>query len=160
MAELLITSSLNRIEEDEVLDALPPHVTIWQPFQLPSAYEELFIDDATEVIAGFSPLEIIGGEVAQFGPRNDILVRRVIALGSGATLLTLHTMLGRVIEWHEGVVPNPEWTYERYSPHVTQGKGRALDYGEHRHLNTVELIERNPLSRRKIVKKVWELEPL
>lgn len=159
MSELLLTSSIDPIKEGQVFSkGLPRHVTVWQYFNLPDSHNEEFINDVGAALEGFSPLEIIGADNAEFGPRNDTLVRRVNALGRGAALTALHTVLGAIIEQHEGSVRNPEWTYENYNPHVTYVEGRALDEGERVRLRTVELIEKDLASKDKIVRKIWELE--
>ena len=108
MSELLITSSLGPIEEGQVFsEGLPRHVTIWQYFQLPDFHRQAFIEEASEAIEGFSPLEIIGGQEDRFGPNNDVRVRRIETIGKGATLITLHTVLGEMIQRHEGTVRSP-----------------------------------------------------
>jgi len=159
MSELLITSSLDSIEEGQVFSKnLPRHVTIWQYFELPDLYIDTFIADASDAITGFPPLQIEGSDYAELGPEHNVPVRRVRALGSGATLITLHTVLGTIIERYEGTVKNPEWAYQGYNPHITYVDGRALGEGERAVLRTVELIEKNPISREKIVRNVWKLE--
>ncbi len=159
MSELLITSSLDPIEEGQVFSkGLPRHVTIWQYFQLPDFHVDEFMTDAGTVIEGFSPLEIIGTEQDMFGEHNDTPVRRVKALGHGATIRTLHAVLGAVIEQHDGVIRSPEWAYDRYNPHITYVNGHALDEDEREILTTIELIEKDPTSKNKIVRKVWHLE--
>lgn len=159
MSELLITSSLDPIEEGQVFsEGLPRHVTIWQYFQLPDFHRQAFIEEASEAIEGFSPLEIIGGQEDRFGPNNDVRVRRIETIGKGATLITLHTVLGEMIQRHEGTVRTPEWAFEGYNPHMTYVDGQALDEGEREILTTVELIEKTPPSKDKIVRKIWKLE--
>ena len=158
MGELLITSSLEPIHEGQAFaKVLPRHVTIWQDFRLPDFHREEFSEEVGRAIEGFSPLEIIGASEAEFGPNNDVPVRRVMALGTGATLVTLHGVLGEIIERHEGEIQNPEWAYENYNPHVTYVDGRALEKGEYAKLTTVELIERVP-QQGKLVRNVWNLE--
>lgn len=159
MSELLITSSLDPIEEGQVFSkGLPRHVTIWQYFELPDFHRDEFIKEVGQAVEGFSPLEIIGLNEDQFGPNNDVPVRRVQALGSGATIITLHTVLGEIIQRHEGTIQNPEWAYENYNPHITYVDGQALNEGEHAKLTTVELIEKTPPSKDKIVRKIWGLD--
>lgn len=161
MSELLIISSLDPMEEGQVFpESLPRHVTIWQPFQLPDFHTNEFIADAGAAIEGFSPLEVeaFTGDPDRFGPNNDVLVRRVNALGSGATLLTLHAVLGAIIEQYEGTIRSPQWAYNGYHPHMTYVDGRALEAGERAMLTDVELIEKTPPSRDKVVRKVWHLE--
>lgn len=161
MAELLFTSSLDPIKEGDAFPkgtSLPRHVTVWQDFDLPDSHRDLFMNDVEVAIEGFSPLEILGAEDTKFSPENDTPVRRVIALGSAATLITLHTVLGEIIERHEGIIQNPEWVYERYDPYITYVGGRALHTAEYARLNTVELVEKDTVSKSKIVRKIWELE--
>lgn len=161
MPELLITSSLDPIEEGEVFsieNKFRRHVTVWQYFDLPDVHLNEFIANVGNAIEGFSPLEIVGDENDEFGPDNDVPVRRVKALGEKATLITLHTVLGEVIERHEGVIRNQEWAYQGYNPHVTYMDGRALEKGERATLSSVELIESSIPSKNKIVRKIWGLE--
>lgn len=162
MAELLITSSIDPIKEGQVFEhGLPRHVTIWQDFTLPDLHMNEFIADAGNAIEGFSPLEIVAfsGKPDKFGPHHDVPVRRVYALGAGATLYALHAVLGSVIKQYEGEAKNPEWAYRGYNPHVTYVDGRALDEGERELLTTVELIQRDShMKSRKIVRKLWPLE--
>ena len=159
MSELLITSSLDPIKEGQTFSkSLPRHVTVWQYFELPDSDVHSFIQETQKAIEAFSPFEIIGMEHAQFGPNNDVSVRRVKALGNGATLITLHTVLGEIIERHDGTIQNPEWAYENYNPHITFVDGHALDESEYVQLKTIELIEKDGDSRQKIVRKVWKLD--
>lgn len=159
MAELLITSSIDPIREGQVFEeGLPRHVTIWQDFTLPDAQLDDFIIDAEGVIKGFLPLEFIGADEALYGPENTVPVRRVTALGRGATAIALHTVLGISIARHDGTPRNPEWAYEGYNPHVTYVDGKALDKNEYVRLGTVELIQRLPENpKHKAVRKLWEL---
>lgn len=158
MSELLLTSSIDQIEEGQVFSkSLPRHVTVWQYFTLPDFHIEPFIQEVGEVVEGFSPLWIRGGENANFGPDETTPVRKVIALGRNATLRTLHTVLGSVIERHEGAIADPQWAYEHYNPHVTYVEGQALEEHESFKLTTLELIEKDPTTREKIVRKIWEL---
>lgn len=158
MKELLITSSLDPIEEGQVFTGeLPRHVTVWQYFKLRDEYVEDFTAEVEEVTQGFEPLEIIGAEKDNFGPNNNVPVRRVMALGAGATLITLHSVLGAVIDKYDGEVRNQEWSFEGYSPHVTYVGGRALDKGEYAKLKAVEIIEKKTDPNRKIVQKILEL---
>ena len=159
MSELLITSSLDPIEKGQVFSkGLPRHVTIWQYFQLPDFHRDVFIAEVGEAVEAFSPLEIMGAECDHFGPNNDVPVRRIMALGSGATLIALHATLGEIINRHDGVIANPEWAYQNYNPHITYVEGQALEEAEYTKLRTVELIERLPASKDKIVRNIWELE--
>jgi hypothetical protein len=161
VSELLITSSLDPVKEGDVFTkGLPCHVTIWQYFTLPDSHMNEFIADIGAAIAAFQPLEIVAytGEPDAFGPNNDVPVRRVHALGAGATLLTLHAVLGERIEHYEGTIRNPEWAYEGFNPHVTYVQGEALSEGEHAALTTIELIEKNTQLKAKTVRKIWELE--
>lgn len=182
MAELLITSSLDPIEEEQVFMAeLPRHVTIWQYFTIADEYVGEFMITAGEVISPFPPIEIRGienhdGENGPdlFGPNNDTPVRRVEKVGHGATVSALHAVLGGVITQFDGDIHNPEWAYEGYNPHITyttevvreEGKGlptirkRALEVGETAVLGTVELIQRFSSPKYKVVRKVWELEDM
>ncbi len=159
MSELLITSSLDPVNEGDVFPkGLPRHVTIWQYFQLPDFRREAFIEEVGKAIEGFSPLEILGTDYAEFGPNNDVPVRRVRALGSGATLVALHAVLGEVIQRNDGEIRNPEWAFENFNPHTTYVNGRALEEAEYAKLSTVELVEQTPPSKDKIIRNVWELE--
>jgi len=158
---LLLTSSIDPISEGQIFpenEKLPRHVTIWQYFSLPSHSVEPFIKDVGDVVEGFSPLEIVGTNREHFGPNNDVLVRRVMALGTGATLITLHTTIGHVIYQHEGIIENPEWAYGGYNPHMTFVRAGALAANEYAKLNQVELIEKDATTREKIVRKIWKLE--
>ncbi len=158
MAELLITSSLDPIEEKQVFsDSMPRRRVTLAYFDLPDIHMNEFVMGVGKTIEAFSPLEIEGNDAAQFGPNNDIKVRRVKSLGKHG-LTALHTNLALVIEDHHGVFKNPGWVYEGYSPHVTYVNGVALDEGERVALNTVELIENNPVAGTKFVRKIWELE--
>lgn len=159
MSELLITSSLDPIKEGQALQkGAPRFVTIWQYFELPDFHMNEFIAEAGDAIEGFSPIEIVGRENDMFGPNNDIPVRRIRALGAGATLTALHTVLGSVIEEFEGAIRNPEWAYEGYNPHITYGNGRALEEDEHEILTSVELVEKDAATQQKIIRKIWNLE--
>ena len=160
MAELLLTSSIDPIEEGQVFEhGLPRHVTIWQDFTLPDLHMEAFIHDVSFTSQAFSPFEILGTEPAEFGPNNDVPVRRIMAVGRAATLTSLHTVLGSVIHRHGGEEKNPEWAYEGFNPHITYVDGRALEKAEYAKLSTIELIQRDPKNtKRKIVRKIWELE--
>lgn len=159
MAELLITSSLDPIKEGQVFSkGLPRHVTIWQYFELPDFHLNEFITEAGNAIEGFSPLEIVGADDDMFGERKDTPVRRVQALGHGATIFALHATLGAVIERYEGVIEKPEWAYAHYNPHITYVDGKALEENEREVLTTVELVEKKPNSKDKIIRKVWQLE--
>ena len=160
MAELLITSSIDPIEEGQVFkDGLPRHVTIWQDFTLPDVHMEAFIRDVGFTSQAFSPLEILGTDYAEFGPNNDVPVRRIMAIGRGATMISLHTVLGSVIHRYGGEEKNPEWAYEGFNPHVTYVDGKALEEAEYAKLSTIELIQRDPENAKyKIVRKIWELE--
>lgn len=161
MAELLITSSLDPIQRGDSFPqgtSLPRHVTVWQYFELPNEHVNEFIAETGNVIEAFSPFDIEGAAYAEFGPHTDVPVRRIKALGQkGTTLIALHSVLGAVIEEYEGMISNPEWAYNGYNPHVTYVNGQALDEGERTTLRTVELIEKDAVSRAKIVRKVWEL---
>lgn len=160
MSELLITSSLDPINEGDVFPkGLPRHVTIWQYFQLPDFRREAFAEQIGRAVEGFSPQWIVGGENdATFGPDNDVLVRRVHTLGHGATIRTLHAVLGEIIQRNDGVVRNPEWAFENFNPHITYVDGQALQENELAKLSTVELVEVTPPSKDKIIRNVWELE--
>lgn len=161
MAELLITASLDPIKEREIFPkgvSLPRHVTVWQYVDVLDNRANEFIAEVGNAVEAFSPFEIEGAEYDEFGPNNDIPVRRVKMIGRGATLLTLHTVLGTVVEKYEAHIPNPELVYAGYSPHVTYKDGRALEQGEHATLSTVELIEKNHVSKDKFVRKIWKLE--
>lgn len=159
MSELLITSSLDPISEGQTFTrSLPRHITIWQYFDLPDFCRNEFIAEVGRSLEGFDPLGIEGADYAEFGPNRDVPVRRVKSLGRGATLLTLHSVLGAIIERYEGSIENPEWAYEGYNPHVTYVEGRALEEGEQALLQTVELIEKRSLVKEKVVRKVWNLE--
>lgn len=161
MAELLITSSLDPINERDVFTkeaGLPRHVTVWQYFDLPDIRENEFIADIGNAVEAFAPFEIEGEKEDMFGPNNDVPVRRVRMIGKGATLITLHTVFGVVIQEHEAFIRNPEWAYENYNPHITYKDGRALEEGERATLGTVELIKLDPISKSKFVRKVWGLE--
>jgi|GEM_PF-2124557 len=162
MSELLITSSLDPIEEGQVFtEGLPRHVTIWQDFTLPDLHMDEFIQDADATIQAFSPFEILGASRAEFGPHNDVPVRQVISLGRVSTIVALHTLLGGSIHRFDGEIRNPEWAYEGFNPHVTYVNGRALEEAEYAKLSTVELIRRDPENtRHKIVQKVWNLESI
>ncbi|MGH7218438.1 MAG: hypothetical protein ACREGE_03310 [Candidatus Microsaccharimonas sp.] len=159
MSELLITSSLDPINEGDVFPkGLPRHVTIWQYFKLPDFRREAFAEQVGSAVQGFSPLEILGIDNAEFGPNNDVPVRRVQTLGSGATLIALHAVLGEIIQRNDGEIRNPEWAFENFNPHITYVEGRAIQEGELARLSTVELVEVNPTSKDKIIRNVWELE--
>lgn len=160
MSELLITSSLDQIGEGQVFEhGLPRHVTIWQYFNLPDFHLNKFIAAVGNSLEAFSPLEIVGAEEDEFGPNNDVRVRRVKSLGRGATLEGLHAVLGSVIEQYDGTILEPKWAYEGYNPHITYVDGRALDKDERDILTTVELIQRVPKHPTvKIVRKLWQLE--
>lgn len=161
MSELLFTSSIDPIKEGQSFkNGLPRHVTIWQDFTLPDFHMNDFIADAGAAIEGFSPFDVVAftGDIDNFGPHNNIPVRRVRALGSGATLLTLHAVLGAVIQQHDGEIKNPEWAYEGFNPHVTYVDGKALEAGERATFSTVELIERDTALKAKVVRKMWNLE--
>lgn len=161
MTELLITSSLDPIKEGDSFSEgtrLPRHVTVWRYFELPDFHVNEFIAETGHAIKGFSPLDIEGTEYADFGPNSDIPVRRIRALGKqGQTLISLHGVLGSVIEKYDGETPDQEYIYEGYKPHVTYVDGRALAEGERATLRTVELIEKDADSHAKIVRKTWEL---
>ncbi len=157
MAELLITSSLDPVQEGQVfLKGLPRHVTIWQYFQLPDSYLDALTSTVGEVVEGFSPLEIIGAKRAMFGEHNDTPVRRIKTIGAGATLYALHAVLGAVIEQHEGTIASPEWAYDGFNPRVTYVEGRALRKGEREILTSVELIEKTA-DKEKVVRNMWHL---
>jgi len=160
MSELLITSSIDPIEEGAVfLKGLPRHVTIWQYFTLPDSRLDAFTTELGEAIEAFSPITIIGGEDDMFGPKNDTPVRRVRSLGRGAASLEgLHAVTGAIIERHDGEIQNPAWAYNGFQAHMTYVDGLALDKGEEAHLKTIELIEKKEPRNYKLVRKMWELE--
>ncbi len=161
MPELLLTSSIDPIKEGDIFPKevpLPRHVTIWQHFMLPAFHEAAFIEDIGAAVEGFSPLEVIGADYAEFGPYNDRPVRRVIALGTRATVVTLHTVIGTIIQRHDGTIRSPEWAYENYNPHMTYVNGRALEEAEYAKLRTLELIKEDAPTRTKTVNKIWKLE--
>lgn len=118
------------------------------------------MDDFTSRLDGaieaFAPIDIIGTEEAEFGPGNDVRVRRVVSLGEGATLIALHTVLGEAIVHHDGEMKNPEWAFEGYNPHITYTDGRAIEMGEHAALETVELVKKSE-DGSKTIQKVWPL---
>jgi len=159
MAELLITSSIDPIEEGRVFEngVLPRHVTIWQQFMLPDVSLGSFEQEVGQAVEGFAPLEVLGAERALFGPNDDVPVRRVHVLGSGATLITMHAVLGEIINRHDGQVRNPEWAYENFNPHVTYVDDEALFEYQYVALNTVELVEKQSTGA-KMIRKLWELE--
>ena len=80
MAELLITSSLDPIEEGQVFDVLPRHVTIRQYFSLLDVYLGAFTQEVGRVVEGFSPFEILGTDQAMYGEKADTPVRSVWGL--------------------------------------------------------------------------------
>lgn len=158
MPELLITSGFDRIQRlDSIQEEPRPHVTIWQYFKIDSDLMDDFTAEVSEVVNGFSPLEVIGAKLDNFGENNDVMVRRVDALGEAATILTLHSVLGSVISSHNGVVKNPEWSYEGYNPHVTLFNGVGIEEGERRVLSSVEIIEKQE-SGAKVMRDFWRLE--
>ncbi|HWT40837.1 MAG TPA: hypothetical protein VN081_06265 [Dongiaceae bacterium] len=159
MSELLFTSSIDPVKEGQVFTESPPrHVTVWQYFTLPDFHRKTFLDEVGRAVEGFSPLEIIGGAEDKFGPNNDVPVRRVIALGTGATLITLHAVLGEIIRRYDGVIRDPQYAWEGYNPHVTYVNGKALDEGEYVKLSHIELMEKDDALKQKVVRKVWDFE--
>lgn len=159
MSELLITSSLDPIEEGDVFEeGLPRHVTIWQYFQLPDSHIDGFIHNVGHVLQSVPPLEIMGTSTDKLGSHNDVPVRLVMALGSNATIITLHSLLGEVIATYGGTIRNPEWARDNYNPHITYVNGRALENAEYAKLSTVELIQKDATTTRKVARKVWKLE--
>lgn len=159
MSELLITSSLDSVKAGQsFVNELPRHVTVWQYFEIADYDINEFIFDVGEAVEGFSPLEIVGAENDNFGPNNDVFVRRIRALGGGATVKALHAVIGSIIEEYEGSIRNPEWAYDGYNPHITYVDGRALEEGEREILTSLELIERDPATKIKSVRKIWQLE--
>ncbi len=161
MSELLITSHLERLQKGQVFtEDLPLHLTIWQYFTIDGPRVGDFTDELGDVMAGFSPLEIIGAERDDFGQNNDVSVRRVRTLGAGATVCALHAVLGAVIEAYEGRISNPEWAYQNYNPHITYVDGAAIEKGETTTLDQIELVERLQSPKRKIIRQVWALEEI
>jgi len=160
MAELLFTSSLDPIHEGDEFPkgtSLPRHVTVWQYFDLPDFHMNEFIAESGEAIEAFPTLGVEGAEYAEFGPNNDVPVRRLKVLGQHATLLSLHASLGAVIQKYDAVIPHPEWAYDGYNPHITYKDGRALEEGEFALLHSVELIQKHADTKSKVVRKIWEL---
>lgn len=158
MSELLLVSSLEPVEVGSNLtESRHPWVTLQQYFTVPEGRFDEFTQRVGVAVEAFDPITIQGTELAEYGPNNDVPVRRVAALGKGATLAALHTVLGEVIHHHGGDMRNPEWAFEGYNPHVTLVDGRALDEGEVATLNTVELVAKND-SGDKVVHTMWRLD--
>lgn len=159
MSELLLVSSLESVEVGSNLTkSRHPWLTLQQYFTIPEDRFDDFTQRVSGVVEGFDPVIIQGTELAEYGPNNDVPVRRVIALGKGATLAALHTVLGEAIYHHGGDMRNPEWAFEGYNPHVTFVDGRALDEGETATLRTVELVGKDAQGD-KVVRNMWRLEP-
>ncbi len=138
-AEYLLTSSIDPIKKGEqfVDGPLPRHVTLQQWFTLD--HVPAFKNALQNLATTLEPVEIIGGENAEFGPNNDVPVRLVRNIGRVARL---HTKTGELIERFGGELRNPEWAGDGYNPHVTYVDGAALDEGEAVTLRTIEMIKR------------------
>ncbi len=157
MPELLLMSSLNPVTEgQDITQSRHPWVTLQQYFTIPDSRMDAFEQRVGQAAEAFFPIAIQGAERDLFGPDNDVGVRRVAALGKGATLHALHTVLGEVILHHDGEMRNPEWAFEGYNPHITYTDDRALERGEITTLNTVELVGKDAQNH-KIIQKIWEL---
>lgn len=157
MSELLLTSSLVPVEVgQDIAKSRHPWVTLQQYFTIPEYQMPAFTEKVGRAVEAFSPIDIEGADEAEFGPNNDVRVRRITALGEGATLAALHTVLGEIIEHHQGDMRNPEWAFEGYNPHITYTDNRALEEGERTTLQTVELVAKNEYNN-KIIQKVWPL---
>lgn len=158
MVELLITSSVDPIEEGQSFRRLPRHVPVWQNFTLPDVYLGAFARDVGHVVEGFTPLEVIGMDDTFVGPENTTVARRVMAVGAGATLITLHTLIGGLIDRYDGDVHAPEQAYERFDPHMEYIHGSALQVAEYARLKAVHLVEDQQTTGLKVIRKQWELE--
>lgn len=141
--EFIITSSLDPIKEG-VIDELPRHLTIHQYFSLDkmSAPMSALVARLQDTVAAqFEPISIIGESEAEFGPNNDVRVRRVRALAGRALLPALHNATLGAIEHFGAVARNPEWRGGGYNPHIAYTTGRALEQDEVGVLPTLELIK-------------------
>lgn len=92
MSELLLVSSLESVEVGSNLTrSRHPWLTLQQYFTIPEEQMNAFAERVGEAVEAFDPITIQGAEFAEYGPNNDVPVRRVRALHEDekATLQTV-----------------------------------------------------------------------
>ncbi len=136
--KLIVVSFFQELEPGYRFSASdwPLHLTLVRPFSTEEPVED--IETAlTEVFSEQSAITIDFGEVAQFGPREDVPVTTVVKTPE---LQDLHDRLLAVVEVPDAV-NNPQWSGNEYRPHVSHQRQGAMPPGESAQLRQAALLD-------------------
>ncbi len=133
---------------------LPPHITVFPWFQVFASHSGMFSNCLSRIAARHAHLEATVGEEDLFGPEKNISVRRMLAV---AGIRQIHRDIHAITKTFSAGVQNPEWVGDGYVPHITQTEGLELRGGQRVIIPELQLVERTPGEKLKIIYSTHKL---
>jgi 2'-5' RNA ligase len=130
------------------VSAWPLHVTIVPNFTTDATAERV----GAELSTNASALDVVVGDEAMFGPRENV---RVSLVRYSEPLAALHRELVARLRGLNVVFDNPNFIDAGYRPHVTATRRASANEGDRLHLTQLALVDMEPHGDTGVRRVVW-----
>jgi hypothetical protein len=156
----MVASTLERVEVGQEFDSYPPHVTIFPPFTMRTAYFDIFNQDLQEIVEQNPMAMPQGGSAVLFGDDESIPARRFDRATRNFNVIGhfhVHASVYRSVNELGGIY-DPQYVGLHYAPHSTDSLERSVAEGEVVRLDNLTVFEKDAQKRKKLVRAVhlWE----
>jgi len=158
---LMVAAPLVATEVGEEYESLPPHVTLFPWFDIPTANWPRFNAALGNVASETVQPTIKGGDAAVFGAdHRPIAVRRLNRATQTFNIIhgfDIHADIHRAVRRYGGDF-DPSFVGQYWRPHVSNKRNYALAEDEEVRLSELTVFQRRIVSGKKMVKAVhkWE----
>lgn len=149
---LIIAATLDAVDEGQLFDRIPPHMTVVRWFSLPEAQRPYLYNAMDQLFTDQNVYQDLqGGEHLLYGEQNDIPVREMLNAQDGPTI-ALRALIKQIGKFPEGAP-----FVDVFSPHVSDEPERSVVTHEHIRIPTVALFSAHSDVKGKRVEKSYTL---
>lgn len=155
----MVVSAVDRVHVGDTFKAIPPHLTVFPWFDIPTENFALFDQDMQEIIDWNPRMEPEGGSTVLFGDDESIPARRFDRATAGFNVIQhfdIHASVFRSVNELGGTgTYDPQYVGLDYHPHMTDSADRAVQQGEVVSFDNLTVIKKDEARRLKLVKAVY-----
>jgi hypothetical protein len=155
--KLMVVSTLDRVTVGDSFDSLPPHLTVFPPFEIDELNVSEFLNDIRDITLENPAAHPEGGSRVLFGADETIPARRLDQPTAGFNVIqhfNIHAAAFRSVNELGGVY-DPSYVGLNYAPHISESADHSVAEGKVVLLDNLTVLKKDVERRKKLVIAVY-----